>query len=50
MLDAITKANEKYFVNIIQHGSDELTCKPRIKCSKVSLFPHMKISIKVTIM
>jgi hypothetical protein len=27
MLDVITKeANEKYFVNVLQHGGDDVTC------------------------
>jgi hypothetical protein len=31
MLDDITKeANEKYFVNVLQHGGYDVTCKRRI--------------------
>jgi hypothetical protein len=35
MLEDITKeANEKSFVNVLQHGGDDVTCKRRIRNTK----------------
>jgi hypothetical protein len=36
MLDDITKAAyKKYSVNVLQHGSDDITCNPRIPYSPI---------------
>jgi hypothetical protein len=33
MLDDITQeVNEKYFVNVLQHGGENVTCNRRIVC------------------
>jgi hypothetical protein len=49
MLDDITKdVNEKYFVNVLQHGGDDVTCSRRISPAPGVVVPHKYSSLQIS--